>query len=108
MQSAAAIDIQAEEEGDAQWARANLRYADGRPILDIANCLRVIELHPDFKGRFRYNDTLAKVLDKGTVMVEWRLSEIVASLRERFLPAVPFEIATRALVVVANRAGEKK
>lgn len=92
---------------DAGWARDNLRFIDGRPILDIANCLRVIERHPDFKGRYRFNEILGKVLDRGTVMIEWRVSEFVATLQERFLPEVAVELAYRALVVAANRAGQK-
>lgn len=102
---AAAIDIAVEDDGDALWARRNLRCAkDGRLMLDLANCLRVIELHPDFKGRYKYNDVLGKVLDKGTVMVEWRLLEFAATLQERFLPEIPYETAARALVVAANRS----
>lgn len=108
MQTAAVIDIAVEDDGDALWARENLRHAkDGRIMLDLANCLRVIELHPDFKGRYRYNDVLNKVLDKGTVMIEWRLLEFAATLQERFLPEIPYETAARALVVAANRGGAR-
>lgn len=89
------------------WARDNLRFRDGRPLLDIANCLRIIERHPDFRGRYRYNEILCKVLDKGTVMIEWRMFEFTATLQERFLPELPFETASRALVLAANRAGVK-
>lgn len=105
---AAAIDVAVESDSDAEWARRNLRHSkDGRPYLDLANCLRIIELHPDYKGRYRYNEVLNKVLDKGTVMIEWRMSEFAAILQERFMPDVPFEIAARALVIAANRAGAK-
>lgn len=109
MQAAAAVfEAMVEDDGDAQWAQGNLRHAkDGRVLLDLANCLRVIEAHPDFRGRYKYNDVLAKVLDKGTVMVEWRLLEFTATLQERFLPEIPFETAARALVVAANRAGSR-
>lgn len=107
MPAAKALETEDGYEGDAAWARANLRHANGRLLLDLANCIRVIELHPDFKGRFRFNDVLGKVLDRGTVMVEWRLGEFVATLQERFLPEVSFEIAARALVVAANRASQK-
>jgi hypothetical protein len=103
--AAAALDV--ETDGDATWARNNLRYDGDRLLLDIANCLRVIEFHPDFKGRFKYNEILAKVLDRGSVMVDWRVSEFTATLQERFLPGVPFEVAARALVVAANRSGLK-
>jgi hypothetical protein len=107
--NAEAIDVEVEEapSNDALWARDNLRYRDGQPILDIANCLRVIELHPDYKGRYKYNDVLLKVLDRGTVMIEWRMLEFAAEIQERFLPDIPFETASRALVVAANRASAK-
>jgi len=103
------IDVEADAVPavDADWARANLRFVDGCPVLDIANCLRVLERHPDFKGRYRFNETLSKVLDRGTVMIEWRVSEFVATIQERFLPEIPVETAYRALVVAANRAGQK-
>lgn len=103
------IDVEPEVEaaGDDAWARANLRYEGDKPLLDFANCLRIIERHPEFRGRYRYNEVLCKVLDKGTVMIEWRLLEFTATLQERFLPGVPFDIASRALVVAANRAGLK-
>lgn len=108
MQAAVAIDVTAEGESDAAWARRNLRHTeDGRLVLDVANCLRLLESHPDYKGRYRYNDVLCKVLDKGTVMIEWRLFEFLAILQERFLPDLPYEAATRALVVAANRASAK-
>lgn len=107
--NAAIIDVEVEDTqpSDVLWARDNLRFRDGKPILDIANCLRVIELHPNFAGRYKYNEVLCKVLDRGTVMIEWRMLEFAAMLQERFLPEVPFEIASRALVVAANRAGVK-
>jgi hypothetical protein len=89
---------------DAAWARYYLRHEDGKIIIDLANCLRIFEMHPDFRGRFKYNDTLNKVLDRGGVMLEWRISEITAILQERFMPGVPFEIVQRALVVASNRA----
>ncbi len=92
---------------DGAWARQNLRFDNGRLLLDLANCLRVIERHPDFKGRYRYNDVLAKVMDRGAVMVEWRLGEFATLLQERFMPELPYEIAARALAVAANRASQK-
>jgi len=106
MMQAAAVNIADEGSDDAQWARDNLRQADGRFLLDVANVLRIIELHPDFKGRFKYNDTLNKVVDGGAVVIEWRVSEWVAQIQERFLPGVPFEIAYRALVVAGNKASQ--
>lgn len=105
---AAVIDVAVQDEGDLLWVRRNLRRAeDGRLLLDLANCLRVLELHPDFKGRYKFNDVLMKVLDRGTVMIEWRLSEFTAMVQERFLPEIPYETATRALVIAANKAGIK-
>ncbi|MFZ5618216.1 MAG: hypothetical protein ACOZAA_12955 [Pseudomonadota bacterium] len=103
--NAAIIDIEAA--GDAAWARDNLRFEQGRPALDIANCLRVLERHPDFKGRYRYNEVLNKVLDRGAVMIEWRMFEFAAVIQERFLPELSFEAASRALVIAANRANAK-
>lgn len=92
--------------GDAAWARANLRFGEGRPYNDLANCLRVLERHPDFKGRFKYNEMLSKVVDRGAVMIEWRIGEIAAELQERFLPEVPPETVNRALVIAANRVSK--
>lgn len=91
---------------DERWARQNLRHSDGGPLLDLANCLRVIERHPDYKGRYRFNDVLGKVLDRGAVMIEWRLGEFAAEMQERFLPELPYEVAARALVIAANRAAK--
>jgi hypothetical protein len=105
--TAAAVAINVEIDGDAHWVRTHLRFDGDQVLLDIANCLRVIELHPEFKGRYKYNEILAKVLDRGSVMVEWRMSEFTAGLQERFLPGVPHEVAARALVVAANRSGVK-
>lgn len=106
---AVAIDVEAEPiaADDEAWARGNLRFDDGRLLLDLANCLRVLERHPDYQGRFRFNDVLCKVLDRGTVMIEWRISDMTAELQERFLPEIPFDIVARALVIAANRSGQK-
>ena len=92
---------------DADWAAENLRRDEGRVLTDLANCLRVLERHPDYQGRFRYNDMLAKVVDRGAVMVEWRINEITADLQERFLPNVAPDNVSKALVIAANRAGAK-
>lgn len=107
--SVAIIDVEAEasEADDESWAKANLRHQDGKPILDLANCLRIIERHPDFRGRYKYNEVLGKVLDKGTVMIEWRMLEFSALMQERFLPGVAFETTSRALVVASNRINSK-
>lgn len=101
---AAAVESADTGADDAQWARENLRQVDGRFALDIANVLRLVELHPEFQGRFKYNDTLNKVIDRGSVMIEWRVFELVAQIQERFLPEIPSEIAYKALVVAANKA----
>lgn len=103
---AAAVAVQGEAAGDDYgWAEANLRMKDGEAIVDLANCIRVFERHADFKGRFKYNEILNKVLDKGTVMLDWRVSDVTASVQERFIPEVPTDMVLKALVVVANRAG---
>ncbi|MEO0878259.1 MAG: hypothetical protein AAFY22_00970 [Pseudomonadota bacterium] len=93
---------------DAQWARQNLRHGSDGPYLDIANSLRIFERHPDFKGRFKFNEMINKVVDRGSVMVEWKISAIAADVQERFAPMMPFEIVNRALIIAANRAGESK
>lgn len=106
---AAAIDVESVDIGDSQWALSNLRKdKNGRLLLDFANCLRIVELHPDFKGRYKFNDVLGKVLDRGTVMIEWRLIEFTATVQERFLPEVPYDIAVKALIVAANKATGSK
>lgn len=94
-------------QSDDSWSAENLRRSAGRPLVDLANCLRVLERHPDFKGRFRYNDMLSKVVDRGAVMVEWRINEITAEIQERFLPEVAPENVSKALVIAANRSGPK-
>lgn len=93
---------------DYVWARKNLRWQAGAPLLDIANVLRVFERHEDFNTRFRYNETLNKVLDKGSVMVEWRMLEVCAVIQERFLPGVPEAIVRSALIVAGNRKNLEK
>lgn len=97
-----------QEELDLEWSRANLRFQDGKPVLDIANALRVFERHEVFAGRFKYNETLTKVMDKGAVMLEWRVSEVVAVMQERFLPGIAPDYVSKALLVFANRAIQKK
>lgn len=92
---------------DEEWAVQNLRQQDGRALTDLANCLRVLERHPDYKGRFRYNEMLNKVVDRGAVMVEWRINEITADLQERFMPDVQPDNVSKALFIAANRASAK-
>ncbi len=91
---------------DQDWVKANLRFGASLPYSDLANCLRVIERHPDFKGRFKFNEMLSKVVDRGAVMVEWRIHEVAAEVQERFLPEVAPETVGRALVIAANRGAK--
>jgi len=93
---------------DLAWAKENLRWADEKPIPDMANVLRVLDRHPDFKGRYIYNETLNKVLDKGTLMLDWRVSECCAVIQERFVPEIPESAVNNALVICANRNGTRK
>ncbi len=93
---------------DERWARENLRWNGDKPFLDLANVIRVLERHPDFNSRFRYNDTISKVLDRGSVMPDWRMMDVCATVQERFLPEVPEETFLRALAAHANRATAKK
>ncbi len=93
---------------DRVWARANLRFKSGGPYLDSANALRVFERHPAFAGRFKFNETLNKVMDKGTVMLDWRVCEVVAVIQERFLPEISPDAVEKALIVHANRVIQKK
>lgn len=94
-------------ESNEDWSAANLRRQDGRVLTDLANCLRILERHPDYKGRFRFNEMLNKVVDRGAVMVEWRINEITADIQERFLPDVAPENVSKALFIAANRASAK-
>ncbi|MEZ5917446.1 MAG: hypothetical protein R3C40_07775 [Parvularculaceae bacterium] len=91
---------------DEAWARKNLRWRDGRPLTDYANCLRVLEQHEDFQGRFKYNEVINRVLDKGTVMLDWRMTELTAAIQERFIPEISIDVVSRSLVTAANRAGK--
>ena len=100
----AAFPADSQEAKDLAWSQENLRFKNGEPVLDIANALRVFERHEVFSGRFRYNETLTKVMDKGAVMLEWRVSEVVAVMQERFLPGISPEDVSKALLVYANRA----
>ena len=90
------------------WARKNLRFANGQPHRDLANVIRILERHEDYNKRFKYNEVLTKVLDKGTVMLQWRVSELTADIQERFLPAIEQSIVEAALIVSSNRAIQKK
>jgi hypothetical protein len=88
---------------DRVWAKENLRWRDGFPLLDIANAMRVLDRHEDYKGRFRYNDDVDKVLDKGSIMLDWRVLEVCADIQERFLPDISETAVRAALTVNGNR-----
>ncbi|NOX83440.1 MAG: hypothetical protein GXP06_10740 [Alphaproteobacteria bacterium] len=88
---------------DRVWAKQNLRWRDGFALLDIANAMRVLDRHEDYKGRFRYNDDIDKVLDKGSIMLEWRVLEVCADIQERFLPDISENAIRAALTVNGNR-----
>lgn len=93
---------------DRAWAKANLRFKAGEPYCDSANVLRILERHEAFAGRFKYNDTLNKVMDKGAVMLDWRVADLVVTIQERFIPEVPVDVVEKGLIVHANRAIQKK
>lgn len=93
---------------DKAWAKENLRWSDGKPICDLANVLRILGGHEDFVGRFIFNETLNKVLDKGTLMLEWRVSAYCADIQERFIPGIAENTVNSALIIVANRTGTRK
>jgi hypothetical protein len=44
-------------------------------------------------------------MDRGAVMLEWRINDLTAILQERFMPGVPVDIVARGLLVVSNRSG---
>ena len=90
-------------DGDEEWARENLRWRDGEPIADLANVLRILERHDDFAGRYSFMKGMDKVCDYRRVMLGWQIDELAAIVQERFLPGVPENIVTRALLVAANR-----
>ncbi len=93
---------------DEVWARKNLRWRDGRPITDMANALRIFERHDDFKGRYRFNEMVNRVLDRGVVMIDWRIAEVCVVLQERFVPAIPEDVVLKALTIAANKTGVQK
>jgi hypothetical protein len=90
---------------DEQWARENLRWRGSELLLDLANVVRIFERHPDYQRRYKYNEVLTKVMDRGAVMLEWRINDLTAILQERFMPGVPVDIVARGLLVVSNRSG---
>jgi hypothetical protein len=92
-----------DDDPDRVWAKENLRWRDGFALLDIANAMRVLDRHEDYKGRFRYNDDVDKVLDKGSIMLDWRILEVCADIQERFLPDISETAVRAALTVNGNR-----
>jgi hypothetical protein len=103
-QPASPTPVQLEDDNpDRVWAKQNLRWRDGFPLLDIANAMRVLDRHEDYKGRFRYNDDVDKVLDKGSIMLDWRVLEVCAEIQERFLPDISEAAMRAALTVNGNR-----
>ena len=90
-------------ENDIAWAAGNLRNNGDQPYADLANVLRIFNRHPDFQGRFGYDRSMAKVHDKGTIMLAWQVDELCAIIQERFIPAIPPEMVSRALLIFANR-----
>ena len=93
---------------DEVWARRNLRWKNGNPIPDIANTLRIFERHDDYKGRYKYNEMVNRVLDKGVVMIDWRIYELCALVQERFIPAVDEDVVLKGLTIAAYRTGVTK
>ncbi|NNL88835.1 MAG: hypothetical protein HKP25_07165 [Marinicaulis sp.] len=92
---------------DENWSLDNLRWSGERAYGDLANVLRIFGRHPEFAGRFRFNKSMGKVMNKGTVMLGWQLDETVAIVQERFIPEVSPETVIRALMICANRNSEK-
>ena len=93
---------------DEVWARKNLRWRDGQPIADMANALRIFERHEDFKGRYRYNEMVNRVLDRGVVMIDWRISEVCVLVQERFIAGIPEEVVLKGLTIAAYKNGVQK
>jgi len=90
---------------DRDWARHNLRrYDQDKLILDLANVLRVLERNPDYSGRFRYNQDMAKVVDRGVIMAMWMVNALAGEIQERFMPSVNENLVHKAIEIVANKA----
>jgi len=89
---------------DPSFVEEHLRRDGNGVILDMANVLRVLERHPDFAGRFRFNAGMGKICDCGKVLLGWQIDELTAVIQERFLPAVPEATVAKAVAVVAHRA----
>ena len=96
-----------QEDRDASWASAHLRRRDGVVLLDLANVLRVFERHPNFRGRFMYDQPMGKVLDRGSVLMAWQIDALAAEIQERFLPEMCEQTVFKALIIAANRQKER-
>ena len=96
-----------EAQNDENWSLDHLRWSGDRAYGDLANVLRIFDHHPDFAGRFRFNKSMGKVMNKGTVMLGWQLDETVAIIQERFIPEVAPETVIKSLMICANRNCEK-
>lgn len=94
----------ANADADALWARKNLRWSSDKPVLDLANILRILDRHPDYAGRFCFSKGMGKVCDRGKVMLAWQIDELAAGLQERFLPGISEDSALKAVSIVANRS----
>lgn len=106
--SPAAPKPRSPREQDRAWAKANLRFKAGEPYRDSANVLRILDRHEAFAGRFKFNENLNKVMDKGAVMLDWRVADLVVAIQERFIPEIPVDVVEKGLIVHANRAIQKK
>lgn len=93
---------------DPRFIEEHLRLDANGVILDIANVLRILERHPDFSGRFRFNEGMGKICDRGKVLLGWQVDELTARIQERFLPAIPETIVAKAIAIVAHRASEDR
>lgn len=93
-------------ERDEVWAMANLRCRNNEPYTDLANVLRIFDRHPEFRGRFKFDKSMGKVMDRGEVLLGWQIDELCAVVQERFLPQVPEDVVLRSLLICANRYGK--
>lgn len=93
---------------DEIWARKNLRWKGGEPIPDIANVLRIFERHEDYKGQYKFNEMVNRVLYKGVVMIDWRIFELCAFVQERFIPGIDEDVVLKGLTIAAYKTGVTK
>lgn len=93
---------------DPSFVEEHLRKDANGVVLDIANVLRILERHPDFAGRFRFNEGMGKICDRGKVLLGWKIDEMAAIIQERFLPGISEALVAKAITVVAHRAAEDR